>query len=309
MARNGKGRPSSTELQIRLARYLMQVEQGQRLPSIRKLAASTHMSVGAVSSALNDLQDLGAVEIKKRGRLGSVVVGLSLGALWNLAEPGPLVFAMSLPMHRRFEGLATGLKMAFERTGIAAYPIFIRGSRTRLKALMENRCHVAVMSGLAADELCGREQEVLLRLPPGSWISHYTIYYRAESAELGRPLRVAVDADSFDHLRLAELEFAGQEVEFRRASFVQFPRLLKGGDVDATVWTADQEETYLGPGILERPLSDRVMELVGDKSVSATFVARAHADSVRAVLKAAVKADEIMAIQGRVVSGELIPEY
>jgi hypothetical protein len=108
---------------------------------------------------------------------------------------------------------------------------------------------------------------------------------------------------------LTELEFAGQEVEFKRGSFVQFSRLLKNGDVDATVWTRDQDEAYLGPGILQRPLSDKVMLLVGEKSLSATFVARAGSDLVRAVLRAAIKADEIIGIQNKIATGEMIPEY
>jgi hypothetical protein len=77
--------------------------------------------------------------------LGSLVVSLSLGKLWDQVEQGPLVIGLTLPMHSRFEGLATGLKRSLEKAGIETYLIFIRGSRTRLKALKENRCHVAVM--------------------------------------------------------------------------------------------------------------------------------------------------------------------
>ncbi|HSA99136.1 MAG TPA: YhfZ family protein [Anaerolineales bacterium] len=309
MADKPKDRRSIKDLQIRLAEYLISFERGQHLPSIRSLAASTHMSVGSVSTALNGLQDIGAVKIEKRGHLGSVVVSLSLGELWNLVERDPLVIAMTLPMHRRFEGLATGVKMAMERAGIAAYMIFIRGSRTRLKALQENRCHVAIMSGLAADELCTGEQETLLKLPPGSWVGDYSIFYRVSRMEDSRSLRVAVDPDSFDHKRLTELEFSGQEVVYRSAPFVQFPRLLNNGDVDAILWTSDQEESFSGEGIRHRPLSGQAMDLVGEKSVSAAFIARKGNEVVRVILQATVKAEEIMEIQKRVVSGELIPEY
>jgi hypothetical protein len=305
---NHTRRRSIRDLQVNLAEYLIDFEKGRRLPSIREISASTHMSVGAVSTALNALQDMGAVKIQKRGHMGSVVDELYLGELWNLVEQGPLVVALTLPMHSRFEGLATGIKRALEKSGIEAYLIFIRGSRTRLKALKENRCHVSVMSGLAADELSGTEHEILLRLPPGSWISGYSIFYRSPAAEQGK-LRVAIDPDSFDHKRLTELEFAGQEVEFRSAPFVQFSRLLKSGEVDAILWTMDQEESYLGPDINHRPLSDRVMELVGEKSISATFVARADNTPIRAVIRSAIKAGEITEIQKKVISGQMIPEY
>jgi len=309
LASEQKGRRTIKDLQVRLAEYLIPFEQGQRLPSIRSLAASTHMSVGSVSTALNGLQDSGAVKIEKRGHLGSVVVSLSLGELWNLVERDPLVIAMTLPMHRRFEGLATGVKMALERAGIAAYLIFIRGSRTRLKALRDNRCHVAIMSGLAADELCTGAQETLLRLPPGSWVADYIIYYRSPRRDEARSLRVAVDPDSFDHKRLTELEFSGKQVVYLSAPFVQFPRLLKNGDVDAILWTSDQDDAFSAAGIARRPLSRQAMNLVGEKSVSAAFVARKDSEVVRAILQATIKVEEIMEIQERVVSGELIPEY
>lgn len=303
-----KGRRSVKDLQIRLAENLIQLKIGQRLPSIRSLAASSHMSVGSVSTALNGLQDLGAVKIEKRGHLGSILVDISVVELWNLVEDGPLVIAMTLPMHRRFEGLATGLKRSLERAGISVYLIFIRGSRTRLKALREKRCHVAVMSGLAASELCGEGQEILFTLPPGTWVSNYSLFYRQIPAG-ERLLRVVVDPDSYDHKRLTELEFEGQQVELRPASFVQFSHLLKNGDIDALLWTTDQEEAFLGDGIANRAVSDRVMQLAGEKSISATFVGRAGSDILRSVLNTTLDPGEIMQVQRDVVSGKLIPEY
>lgn len=306
----GKSRSSLSirELQCRLAKRLMQSEVGERLPSIKELATSAGLSVGSVSQVLNGLEDMGAVKIERRGRLGSFIQERSLGQLWTLAEVGPLVIAMTLPFHLRFEGLATGLKTTLRRAGIRTYLIFIRGSRMRLEALRRDRCHVAVMSGLAADDQCSDTEEILLRLPPGSWISDYCVFYRAFPGSEGH-LRVGIDQDSFDHVRLTELEFAGQEVEFRSVSYVQLPRLLKSGHVDATVWTTDQAEAYVGPEILHRPLSDRVMNLVGEKSMSATFIARVGSDSVRAILEATLEADDIVEIQRKVLAGEIIPEY
>ncbi|MEJ2302366.1 MAG: YhfZ family protein [Anaerolineales bacterium] len=300
---------STRELQSSLARYLIQISQGERLPSIRELSKLTQMSIGSISQTLKSLESEGAVRVDRRGRLGSYIGSRSLGELWGLAEGGPMVIAMTLPMHRRFEGLATGVKMALERAGIEAYSIFVRGSRTRLKALQENRCHVAIMSGLAADELCKEGEERILKLPPGSWVADYCIFYRISGMESASSMRVAVDPDSFDHKRLTELEFSEQDVVYRFAPFVQFPRLLKNDDVDGILWTSDQKESFSGTGIRSRPLSERVMQLVGEKSVSAAFVAHKGNDAVRAILTATIKADEIMDIQKRVASGEMIPEY
>jgi len=304
-----KTRRSKTDLQISLANCLIRLHEGQRLPSIRKLASTTQMSIGSVSAVLNDLQDMGVVEIQKHGHLGSVLVKLSLGQLWNLVERGPMVIGMTLPMHRRFEGLATGVKRSLERVGIETYLIFIRGSRTRLKALDEKRCHAALMSGLAAEELCIVGHSVLLTLPPGSWVSGYCIFYRQPPPDQTRPLRVAIDPDSYDHRRLTDLAFQGQAIEPRLAPFVQFSRLLKNDEVDATVWASDQKEAFLGPGILQRPLSDAAMQLLGERSISAAFVGRSDSATLQAVLSATINPVEIIEIQNRIVNEEMIPEY
>lgn len=309
MTDTSRGRRTIRDLRRNLAEYLIQFEVGKRLPSIRELAKATHMSLGSVSAALNELQELGAVKIQNHGHLGSTVTELSWGNLWNIVQQGPLVIALTLPMHSRFEGLATGIKMAFEKIGVEAYLIFIRGSTTRLKALKENRCHATVMSALAAEEHCGSEYEIILELPPSSWISQYCIFYRTLKPENGRPLRVAVDRDSSDHIKLSGLAFTGEKIEYKVTSYMQISRLLKNGDVDATVWTTDQADAFLGSGIQSQPLSQQLMEQIGAKSTSAAFIALAGSAAVRSVFKAAIHPDEIMAIQNKVSSGELIPGY
>lgn len=279
------------------------------MPSIQKLSASTGMSVGAISTALNGLQDLGAVDIQKRGHIGSYLTEISVSKLWNLLDQGPLVIALTLPMHSRFEGLATGLKIGFEKAGIEAYLIFIRGSRTRLKALHDNRCHAVVMSGLAAEEQLGAENEILFSLPPTTWLSGYSVFYRKQPPEPGRPLRVAVDLQSYDHRRLMELEFRDQSIEICPISYIQISQLLKSGEVDATIWNTDQIESFINPEIDHRPLSPHVMEFAGQKSVSATFVGRKSNAVVRAVLETSINPTELMEIQQKVVDGKMIPEY
>ncbi len=50
-----------------------------------------------------------------------MVEHLSIGKLWGVIEQGPLVIALSFPMHSRFEGLATGIKIGFEKAGIKSF--------------------------------------------------------------------------------------------------------------------------------------------------------------------------------------------
>ena len=212
-------------------------------------------------------------------------------------------------MHSRFEGLATAVKMAFEQYGVETYLIFIRGSTTRLKALREGRCHAAMMSGLAAESHSDKETEVIVELPPGTWISRYCVFYRELRPKDGRPLRVAVDRDSSDHLEMSRLVFAGQSVEYKTGSYVQISRQLKSGEVDATLWTVDQADAFMGEGVQAEPVADDVIARLGVRSTAAAFVARADDAMVQAVFKAAIKPEEIQAIQDRVVAGDMLPAY
>jgi len=134
----------------RLAQYLLGVKDGERLGTVRQIARANHTSVGTVSNALSIIEDSRAIKIDRRGQLGAFVETRSIGALWAMAEREPMVISFPLIAHPRLEGLATGLKKQLVAAGIDVYLIFIRGSRTRLKALRENKCHIAVMSDFAA---------------------------------------------------------------------------------------------------------------------------------------------------------------
>jgi hypothetical protein len=58
-----------------------------------------------------------------------------------------------------------------------------------------------------------------------------------------------------------------------------------------------------------RPLPERVMTKIGDKSKSAAFVGLAGNHTVREVLKAAIDPQEVIDIQSKIISGKMIPEY
>jgi len=212
-------------------------------------------------------------------------------------------------MHNRFEGLATGVKAAFEKFGIETYLIYIRGSSTRLMALKQNRCHVAVMSGLAAERHCDPDEEVVMELPAGSWISQYCIFYRTLDPGKDVPLRIAVDRDSSDQILLSNLVFAGQKTELVYGPYVKIPRLLKNNEVDATVWAVDQADSYLGSGVKSLPIAPEVIDQIGTKSTSAAFVMIKGNDVLKAVIKSAIIPDEITNIQNKVSAGEMIPSY
>jgi hypothetical protein len=297
------------ELRQHLAGLILSLREGDRLPRTRDLAALYGTSVGSISNALESLEAVGAVGIETRGRLGAFLRDRSVGLLWTAAADSPMVLGLTLASNPRYEGMATALKQGLRRAGIEAYLVFIRGSRTRLAALREGRCHAVVMSCFAADELCGQGESILFRLPVGSFASGNAVFYRKGRTEARGPLRVAIDRDSYDQTRMTELEFSGREVELRPTILPQMLRLLSMGQVDAAVVTADDMQAHLKEGILEAPLSPSVRSFLDERDTSAAIVIRSSDRDVMGSLQAAINVDEMMGIQQAVVDGRRVAEY
>lgn len=300
---------SNEEIVARLAKYLLQVNQGERLESVRQLAQANKTSIGTISNALSTIEDSGAAKFDRRGHMGTFIVERSIGELWTMAEHEPMVISFPLIAHARLEGLATALKQQISETGIDVYLIFIRGSKTRMKALRENKCHIAVMSCFAAEQLCTAKEKIICEFPAETFVARHEVFYRPQRTNAEKPLRVAIDRDSFDVKGLTELEFADQEVEFKPVTFMQLPRLLRNDYVDAGIWSIDDMRVHLDDRILHRPLSNHINELVGDKNTSAALVTASKNESVQAVIRSTLRTDTILEIQRKVMDGEMVPEY
>lgn len=216
---NDKALIKREEINRRLAGYFLSLEPGINIDSVRDLAGSMDASIGLISESISRLEELGAIEIDRRGQLGSFLVRQSVGRLWASAMNQPLVIAHTLPSNRRYEGLATALKKAFNDVGVEAYFIFIRGSRTRLKALRENRCHIAIVSQFAAEGLRGRTEEIAATLAPGSFVKSHQVFFRNDTKN-NQPINVAIDPDSYDQMQLSNIEFKDQPIDFHKITFM-----------------------------------------------------------------------------------------
>jgi hypothetical protein len=288
---------------------LLSLKEGDRLLSSREIADLFGASLGSISSAFNSLEEIGAVTINRRGRLGSFLEKKSLGILWKIVENGPMVIALTLPSFPKSEGLATAIYTLLDNAGIETYLVFIRGSYNRIKALRNNRCHATIMSALAADNLCEGSEEIILKLPPQSFVMDHRVVYRGTSEKGSKPLRVGIDVDSFDIKYLTELEFAESDVEYCPVTFMEIDRHLDKSSLDAAISNLDYLDQRAGKEICTRPLSPKVQELIGDRDTSATVIIRAGSVSTKTILKEVLDPGAMMEIQQRVVAGLMVPRY
>jgi hypothetical protein len=296
------------EINRRLAGYFLSLEPGINIDSVRDLAGSMDASIGLISESITRLEELGAIEIDRRGQLGSFLVRQSVGRLWAAAINQPLVIAHTLPSNRRYEGLATALKKVFNDVGIEAYFIFVRGSRTRLNALRESRCHIAIVSQFAAEGLRSRTEEIAATLLPGSFVKSHQVFFRNDITN-NQPIKVAIDPDSFDQTQLSNIEFKGQTIDFHKITFMSIHHYLTEKKVDMAIWTEEDMEKQLGNTISMRPLSENTIEIVGGRNTKAALVTRVNDHATRALIQKVINVADIHEIQQAVVSGTMIPEY
>lgn len=295
-----------------LARDLMRLEVGDRLPTVRALAAQHGASLASIQTALSRLEAEGAVTIVRRGRLGAYLEDRSLSGLWASSDGAPLIMTMPLPSNLRGQGLATAIKVSLEEAGLDTFLTFVRGSRNRLRALREGRCHIVVMSGLAAT-LAADAGLVTTLLPARTFAEERRVFEHRpgpdEHRDGERLLRVVVDSESSDLQRLTELEFEGTEVEYVQAVYMQSVALIENGRADAAVWDLDETTRRLPPHVTSRPLSPRVRDVVGDGDTRAAFVTRAGDPPSQIIVERCLEPERIVEIQHKVLAGELVPGY
>jgi hypothetical protein len=298
----------NSNLNISLAKYLLPIKEGGQLLSTRGFADLFFASAGAISYTINYFESIGAIKIDRRGRLGSFLINKSLGTLWKIIENGPMVIALTLPSFPKGEGLATAIYSILDNAGIEIYLIFVRGSYNRLKALRNGRCHAAVMSLLAADALREPNEEVILQLPPKSFVTDHRVFYRAKKDQKSK-LRVGIDLDSFDVKYLSELEFVDSEVEFCPMNFLVADRHFEQSSVDAAISNLDHVDQLKSNDILSRPLSLRVQETIGNRDTSAAFIVKSESVSTKIVLGEILDPQTILDIQQKVVDRIIVPRY
>lgn len=297
------------ELNQYLANYLLSLKPGEKLLNVRQLAKGAEASTGSISRVLNALEESGAITINRRGRLGSFLEAKSLGELWSIVADGPMVISLTMPSYPKIDGLATALYCLLNNAGVETYLIFIRGSYNRLKALRNGHCHAAVMSVVAAEELCGRREEVILRFPPESFLTDHQVFEKKSSPEATKPLRVGIEYDSFDLKYLTELEFEGIPVEYHQVTLMQIGRLLQEALIDAAIWNSDHMKPFLDDTIVSRPLSPHVRQIIGERDTSAAVLVRSSNLAVKTILGEILKPQKIMEIQAEVIKGEMVPRY
>ncbi|MEV0265340.1 GntR family transcriptional regulator YhfZ [Streptomyces sp. NPDC050617] len=294
-----------------LAALLLNHEQDTRLPRVRDFAAQLGVGNGTIQAALQMLEGAGAIETVARGHLGTFLVRADRTILWRLAGLGTLLAAMPLPYSRRYEGLATGLRDAFEEAGAPFAITFMRGASARAAALLEDKVDLVVLSRFAADRLIEEHPlELVADLGPATYVGAHGMLLR-HGTSLEQRLRVAIDHSSEDQRMLTERAFAGRtDIEWVETSYMQLGDLFASDQLDATVWNLDEvPHGQLGASVDILPLGDEITRDLSLRNSSAAIIGRAAGAAALTAVREALDLSVITTSQSEVLRGERIPSY
>jgi YhfZ C-terminal domain/Helix-turn-helix domain len=294
-----------------LAALLLHHDADSRLPRLRDFAGELKVGNGTVQAGLQLLEAAGAVETRARGHLGTFLVRADRAVLWRLAGLGTLLAAMPLPYSRRYEGLATGLRAAFEEAGAPFAITFMRGASTRLGALLEGKADLVVLSRFAADHIAEEHPvELVADLGPRTYVGSHGLLLRRGTPLRSEGLRVAVDSSSEDLRLLASRVFAGREdVQWVESSYMQLRGLFAQGLVDATVWNLDEVRDHLGPDVEVVPLDEEITRELTMRNSSAALIGRTGETGALDAVRASLDFGLVTGVQDEVLRGERVPQY
>jgi len=292
-----------------ISSYFLSLQIGDNLKSVRTLSNILGASIGLISEAITEIESAGGVSLDKRGQLGTFIKSIETGKLWQIARGEPLVIAHTLPSNHRYEGLATALKTALHDAGMESYFVFIRGSRTRINALRENRCHIAITSLFAAQGLGGENEEISLVFPPCSFTSAHHLFMRKGVSREQGGLIVGVDPASYDQMHLSKIEFEGVDAQFQMINFMNIYHYLADGTIDAAIWTEDDMRPHLSDEIQQYPQSERTQAIARSGDTQAALITRSDDPLTREVIMKTMDITRIIQIQADVIEGKRIPSY
>jgi len=292
-----------------LALRLLAMGEGARLEPVHQLAAAFGTGRGTVQSALKLLVEEGAVELSRsHGNRGSFVVNIDQAKLLRLAGISPMIGVMAVAYSPRFQGLAAGLTRGFQTANLPMVLAQLRGGKNRIHFLRTGRCDFAVVSRLAwqAEQAEG-DLRLVHSFGPGSNVGdHVLILARPDARGILDGMRVAVDSQSYDHMRLTLEECRGKSVTLVEVSYAQaLPRLLSG-EIDAAVWDTGVSIPASLPLVIA-PRQNR--DPAGDPDTEAVLIVRSDEPALGDLLRGRVDPELVALVQRKVLAGEEIPVF
>ena len=289
---------------LSIAREIVFSEAGERIPSIIEYSQKYNISVGLIQKAFMSLQEEGALEIERRGVLGSYIKKINNEILVEKSVFGSLIGVMPLPYSKRYEGLATGIKNNFENYKMNFYFAYMSGSAVRLNLLRKGIYDFAIVSRLSYEiekEKCD-DIEVIFGFGEKSYVSRHVLL---KATGIGKIRKIGVDKNSEDQKYMTRECITSKDYEYIEINYNETLKLLENNIVDAIIWNYDEiEEKQIKIDYEELPNKE-----VLNKANEAVLVIKKQNRMLEKLTKKIIDIEYIGEIQKKVLENKMLPAY
>ena len=290
-----------------LAKKYLLLEPDDRVPTVEEFCKESNISQGTMQAAISILKEDGAISTRSRGHLGTFVENVNHQKLLSYLGNRTLVGSLPLPYTKKYEGLATGIYKAFFNNEIQVSLSYMNGSEKRLSGLQEDRSNFIITSGLTADYLIKKYDNLaeFLVLPEQTYVTkHVLVFRKGEDAQIKSGARIGVDTQSIDYTLLTKYVTKGKNVQLIQMPYNQVSKSIEEGLIDFAIWNEDEvvEHNY--------PLAyNEIDNNLTVRSSQAVFVGKKTDIFTKSILEKTIDVDKLLSTQKKVISGELLPEY
>ncbi len=292
-----------------LASDLLQKKKGDRVPSVTDYQTKYEVARGTIQNALSFLKDREAIKVKSHGHLGTFIEEINYSILQEYALSDTILGTMTLPYSRLYEGLATGIYDVFKENNIKLNLAYIRGSKERVRSIVNKTYRFAVISKFAAEQAIstGEPIEISLDFGSRSYLSKHVLLFRDKNQnQIEKNMKIAIDYSSIDQQLLTKSIIKDEQVEYVEMQGHQIISALQNGQIDAGIWNYDEIRDKNHQGLHHVLLEDSQMERDMSTSVIITHV---DDSSMNAFFQKSVDKEKILSIKKDVCAGKIIPQY
>ncbi len=221
-----------------LARSVMALNKGDRLPTIIELTERFSVSRGIVQNAISFLEEAGCFTLSRSGKLGTLLDTLDYRQLYEFTGWDPIVGAMPVPFNDSFRSLASALFSESRRFPVDSSVIYVSGASNRQTMLEKDFLDYIVTSVAAARHIIAASDqiELLFELPDCRYEEPYClIFLDNEKTAIEDGMRVGVDPEGIDQTELTKALCRGKNVELVPMPFENTVEMLHSRSVDCSV--------------------------------------------------------------------------
>ncbi|MGR5140329.1 YhfZ family protein [Photobacterium sp. DNB23_23_1] len=241
---------------------------------------------GTMQRALKHLKDAMALTTQSKGHMGRIVTQIDTGLCWNIAKLDPVQLIMPSSGSIEIDTLIRHITNKLSKLNI---PYFIEhqpGGELRISQVLSGKFDIALVSlGAAKNMPQPIDENNIKMLAPGTYYSMNRLVVVSEKQN-NSPVRVAIDNNSSDHVRLTEIEFPKSDgFKYVETDFRQIPARILSKEADIGLWHMTSSPVSLEYAGLCAKLLSKQESITSHRQLSAaTLVINPHRPELFALL-------------------------